>query len=77
MQKVQSHTLHCSPICAGKECPNLANPNNGMVKYTEGRVVGAEVWYICNAGYRLVGSESRRCGSDLRWSGDAATCVGM
>ena len=48
-----------------------------MVKYTEGRVVGAEVWYICNAGYRLVGTESRRCGSDLHWSGDAPICVGI
>ena len=59
------------------ECSNLPNPQNGYVKFTEGRGIGAEVWYICNAGYRLDGSESRRCGSDLNWSGDAPQCVGM
>ena len=68
--------LYCSLFCVGNECPNLDFPANGMVKFTEGRGVGAEVWYICNAGYRLVGTESRRCGSNLHWSGDAPKCVG-
>ena len=63
-------------FCIGNECPILDNPANGMVKYTGGRSVGAEVWYICNSGYRLVGSESRKCGDNLLWSGNAPKCVG-
>ena len=57
-----------------RECPLLRNPENGMVKFTEGRAVGAKVWYICNEGFVLVGSETRTCQSDLTWAPKAPTC---
>lgn len=59
-------------------CPVLNNPKNGKVKFTEaGRRVGAEVWYSCDAGFRLVGVESRRCQPNLEWSSEAPTCQGV
>ena len=63
--------------CIGteNECPSLDHPDNGYVTFTEGRRVGAKVWYTCDLGHRLVGSESRSCGRDLTWSGKAPSCV--
>ena len=60
----------------GNVCPSLSHPENGYVKFTEGRGVGAHAWYECKDGYRLEGSESRLCGSDLTWGGEAPKCVG-
>lgn len=71
--------IGCFAYVAGddQECPTLPHPANGIVKFTAGRGIGAKLWYVCNSGYRLEGSESRTCNSDLNWSGEAARCVGM
>lgn len=57
-----------------RKCPSPNNPNNGVVNFKEGRKVGAKVWYSCNSGYKLVGSESRICKSDLTWFPKAPFC---
>ena len=63
------------PTCQPTLCPSLKNPENGRVKFSAaGRRVGAKVWYVCNSGFHLVGSESRRCQSNLKWSPEAPTC---
>ncbi len=56
------------------ECPVTGNPRNGRVKYTEGRKVGASIWYVCNMGYTLHGAESRTCLGDMTWSGSEPVC---
>ncbi len=63
-----------APTCQSRQCPRLEELQNGRIKYPEGKHVGAEVWYVCNTGFTLVGSESRRCQSDLQWSSMAPTC---
>ncbi len=63
-----------APTCQPNLCPRLENPKNGDVKSPNGRSVGAKVWYVCDTGFSLVGSESRRCQSNLQWSLRAPTC---
>ena len=59
------------------QCPNLRHPENGLVRFgSQGRSVGAEVWYSCNSGYILTGTESRECQRDLTWSGESPICKG-
>ena len=57
-----------------QQCPELRNPENGRVKMMQSRGVGAKVWYICNAGFRLVGSETRTCQRNLKWAPAAPGC---
>lgn len=57
-----------------QECPVLPNPSNGRVKYSRGRRVGASIWYVCDSGYTLIGSESRTCLRNLSWSNEAPAC---
>ena len=57
-----------------QECPVLPNPSNGRIKSSRGRRVGASVWYACNSGYTLIGSESRTCLRNLSWSLQAPSC---
>ena len=60
---------------APAECPRLSNPDNGYVKYSKKeRSIGARVWYICQDGYTLTGSEARQCLADLTWSIHPPTC---
>ena len=63
-----------SHLAIKKECPTLSHPKNGVVNFKEGREVGDKVWYSCNSGYKLVGSESRVCKSDLTWFPKAPFC---
>ena len=63
-----------APTCQRSFCPRLEEPQNGRIKYPEGKSVGADVWYVCDTGFTLVGSESRRCQSNLQWSLMAPTC---
>ncbi|XP_064394225.1 uncharacterized protein LOC135341566 isoform X3 [Halichondria panicea] len=63
-----------APVCKN-QCPNLRHPENGLVRFgSQGRSVGAEVWYSCNSGYILTGTESRECQRDLTWSGESPIC---
>ena len=46
------------PVGDPQECPVLPNPSNGRIKYSRGRRVEASIWYACDSGYTLIGSES-------------------
>uniref|UniRef100_A0A8C9G630 Fibulin 7 n=1 Tax=Pavo cristatus TaxID=9049 RepID=A0A8C9G630_PAVCR len=73
--KKQLSVLH-SPvsICPSADtCPQLAVPLNGR-KLGRSARVGHDVHFICNAGFRLVGSESRTCRRDRTWSGTQPFC---
>lgn len=48
-------------------------PLNGR-KLGRSTRVGHDVHFICNAGFQLVGSESRTCRRDRTWSGTQPFC---
>ncbi|KAM4631317.1 fibulin-7 [Polymixia lowei] len=54
-------------------CPKLDAPINGR-KLGKALTVGHEVHFLCDAGYELLGSESRVCQESLTWSGQQPTC---
>ena len=53
-------------------CQRLLGIANG--KIVGNNTYGSYVRYSCNDGYELVGSSSRKCLSDKRWSGRAPSC---
>ncbi|NWY58024.1 FBLN7 protein, partial [Chionis minor] len=54
-------------------CPQPAVPLNGRMLGRNLRV-GHDVHFVCDAGFRLVGSETRACRRDLTWSGTQPFC---
>ncbi|NXU07633.1 FBLN7 protein, partial [Buphagus erythrorhynchus] len=54
-------------------CPQLAVPLNGRMLGRSLRV-GHEVHFVCDAGFRLVGSETRACRHNRTWSGTQPFC---
>ncbi|XP_076821841.1 sushi, von Willebrand factor type A, EGF and pentraxin domain-containing protein 1-like isoform X2 [Clavelina lepadiformis] len=64
----------CGMSCVNPElvCPELESPDYGRIHGN--RTYGSEVTYTCNDGYVLVGSSTRRCRSDKKWSGSAPYC---
>lgn len=61
-------------VCPSTEiCPQLAAPLNGRMLGRSLRV-GHEVHFICDAGFRLVGSETRACRHNRTWSGTQPFC---
>ena len=59
-------------------CPNLPQPANGAVTYSDftvPRAEGSTATYNCNAGYASVGNYERMCTSS-GWSGSNPLCRG-
>ncbi|CAB1339349.1 unnamed protein product [Coregonus sp. 'balchen'] len=54
-------------------CLKLDTPANGR-KLGKAQTPGHEVHFLCDAGYELVGAESRVCQESLTWSGQQPTC---
>ena len=55
-------------------CPDLANPDNGMVG-TTGNTGGDTATYTCGPGFRLVGEEMLTCLTvGAEWSGPVPEC---
>ncbi|NXN32090.1 FBLN7 protein, partial [Nycticryphes semicollaris] len=54
-------------------CPQPAVPLNGRMLGRSIRV-GHDVHFVCDAGFRLVGSETRTCRQDRTWSGTQPFC---
>ena len=54
-------------------CGDLETPSHGT-KYGPNDVVGSQMTFSCNSGYRLEGSEQRHCKEDGQWDGTNATC---
>jgi len=59
-------------------CPSLTNPNNGLMTCSLGDdgVPSYETTcsFTCNTGYELIGSNTKTCQSDGRWSGSEPIC---
>ncbi|XP_035643402.2 fibulin-7 [Oncorhynchus keta] len=54
-------------------CLKLDTPANSR-KLGKAQTPGHEVHFLCDAGYELVGAESRMCLESLTWSGQQPTC---
>ena len=63
-------------ISAGLQCPELADPENGVVTVT-GTTVGATATYSCSDGFALVGAATRICQLSGFWSGAEPFCRGI
>ncbi|XP_021351273.1 sushi, von Willebrand factor type A, EGF and pentraxin domain-containing protein 1-like [Mizuhopecten yessoensis] len=64
------------PRCVPKECPSIDGEEefqNGTITY-DGKTVGSIASYTCDEGFVLVGSNTSRCLSDGRWSGNVQFC---
>ena len=60
---------------AAVDCGVLQPPLNGQVMVF-GTTLGSQALYNCDEGYILLGSTSRVCESNGRWSGDEPECSG-
>ncbi|XP_038610288.1 fibulin-7-like isoform X2 [Tachyglossus aculeatus] len=65
--------VHKQPTHSNESCPHLAGPAHGR-KLGKKMTVGHEVHFLCDAGFRLVGSESRQCQDNRTWSGHQPFC---
>ena len=80
-----AHVRNCtSPVCnrfdnleilIGKRCSVLTPPQQGHVSSSD-NLCGQNVTFLCNVGYRLLGSNIRACGEDSRWSATQPICEG-
>ncbi|NXX77214.1 FBLN7 protein, partial [Urocolius indicus] len=57
-------------------CPPPAVPRNGRVLGRNLRL-GHDVHFVCDAGFRLVGSETRSCRHNRTWSGTQPSCTSI
>ena len=62
-------------ITAEVTCPELDNPEDGIVDIQDNTPGGAAV-YRCNPGLSLIGSSLRLCNEDGTWAGVPPTCRG-
>ena len=56
-------------------CPLLRDPLNGIVQYANGRTIGEEVYYHCDEGYELSGTDKRICASNRNWIPQEPYCL--
>lgn len=57
------------------QCETPDNPENGKVIYTT-KSYNSVVTYECNYGFMIVGSATRRCGPDKKWTDEKPECRG-
>ncbi|XP_068022667.1 fibulin-7-like [Melanerpes formicivorus] len=65
--------LHRPAAKRNETCPPPAVPSHGRLLGRSLRV-GHDLHFVCDAGFRLVGSETRTCRHDRRWSGTQPFC---
>ena len=56
-------------------CPPLTAPDNGMNDCGEEAEFFDVCTFACDEGYKLSGSDSRRCEDDGTWSGTETFCT--
>ncbi|NWH75955.1 FBLN7 protein, partial [Piaya cayana] len=72
LSMLQSH-LQRQATKRNETCPQPVVPLNGRMLGRNMRV-GHDVHFICDAGFQLVGSETRTCRQDRTWSGTRPFC---
>ena len=58
----------------GIDCGPPEPPAYGRVNIPDGTTFGSRVWYVCNEGFLLIGSEFRTCEADGRWFPEVPFC---
>ena len=56
-------------------CPTLSSLSNGHIIRTNGNFSGSIASYSCNSGYKLNGTNDRRCVNG-QWTGEEVACNG-
>ena len=62
------------PTCTRVECPELSNPENGLV-VTGGSFIGSTAFFYCNFGFVLEGVIAISCSANGEWSDPIPTCL--
>ena len=73
--KLQSQCIlkQCEPLLA-VDCGPLSDPPYGRVNTSAGTTFNKVAHYSCNNGYILVGSMTRTCAENGRWSPSSPRC---
>ncbi|XP_031558404.1 CUB and sushi domain-containing protein 1-like [Actinia tenebrosa] len=58
------------------KCSDPGTPMNGIKKGLS-RTTGSLVFFACNFGYKILGSLSRQCLANKKWSGVQPTCLSL
>ncbi|XP_043780508.1 complement decay-accelerating factor isoform X2 [Cervus elaphus] len=64
-------------FCKKRSCPKPREIENGHVKITTDILFGAEIYFSCNTGYKLVGAASSYCaamGNTVGWADEFPEC---
>uniref|UniRef100_F6PWZ1 Uncharacterized protein n=1 Tax=Ciona intestinalis TaxID=7719 RepID=F6PWZ1_CIOIN len=61
--------------CQGITCGELPGIDNGSIRCVGGNGFRASCVYVCNNGYNLVGSDSRKCTANGEWTNIAPVCT--
>ncbi|XP_025141934.2 complement decay-accelerating factor isoform X8 [Bubalus bubalis] len=64
-------------FCKKKSCPKPREIDNGHVNITTDILLGATIYFSCNAGYKLVGAASSFCapvGNTVGWTDEFPEC---
>ncbi|XP_033013302.1 fibulin-7-like [Lacerta agilis] len=69
-------SLHQQAAKHNESCTPLPAPLNGR-RLGKRTSVGHEVHFVCDAGFLLVGSETRVCQENHKWSGQQPVCKGI
>uniref|UniRef100_A0A8B9EP87 Fibulin 7 n=1 Tax=Anser cygnoides TaxID=8845 RepID=A0A8B9EP87_ANSCY len=73
LSALQSRVQRLAALGQSPTCPQLAVPANGR-KLGRSVRVGHDVHFVCDAGFWLVGSETRTCRRDRTWGGTQPFC---
>ena len=60
--------------CVVISCPDLSNPDNGVVQFSSGTVFQSVAEYSCDDGYQIIGTSSLTCQANAQWSDSPPHC---
>ena len=76
MERVENVLFYlCYVIKTVVDCGELSL-TNGKVSYRHSTAYNSAATYSCNAGYDLIGTNTRTCSVSGDWSGSPPTCSG-
>ena len=59
----------------GIDCGDLSDIPNGNVVIAPDTSLGSTATYSCDAGFNLVGEDTRTCQTNGEWSGEEPSCA--
>ena len=68
------HPVNCLLVRFIADCPGLSAPADGQVNPTTNVSTGQSAKYTCDAGFSIIGSDTRTCQDDGTWSGSQPVC---